>query len=98
MRPTPVGNLTHVEASYNSPYGKIVSNWKIAAARFLWNITVPPNSTATVYIPGNDLAAVTEGGRAASGARGVKYLRTEGGAAVYEIGSGSYRFESRMLR
>ena len=52
MRPTPVGDLTYVKASYNSSYGKIVSDWKIAEGRFIWNVTVPPNTTATVYVPG----------------------------------------------
>ena len=51
MRPTPVGDLSDVKASYNSSYGKIVSDWKITAGRFTWNVTVPPNTTATVYVP-----------------------------------------------
>jgi alpha-L-rhamnosidase len=97
MRPTPVGDLTSVKASYNSSYGKIVSDWRIAGGHFIWNIIVPPNTAATVYIPGNDPAGVTEGGKPASEAR-VQYLRTEVGAAVFEIGSGSYRFESKMAR
>jgi alpha-L-rhamnosidase len=96
MRPTPVGNLTYVKASYNSSYGKVVSDWKIAGGRFIWNVTVPPNTTATVYVPAKDAATVTEGGKPASKEIGIKYLRTEAGAAIYEIGSGSYQFESRM--
>jgi hypothetical protein len=95
MRPTPVGDLTSVKASYNSSYGKIVSDWRIAGGHFIWNIIVPPDTTATVYIPGNDPAGVTEGGKPASEARGLKYLRTEAGATVYEVGSGSYRFEAK---
>jgi len=98
MRPTPVGDLTYVKASYNSSYGKITSDWKIAGGRFTWNLSVPPNTTATVYVPAKDPAGVTESAKPASEARGVKYLRTEAGAAVYEIGSGSYRFESPMAR
>jgi alpha-L-rhamnosidase len=98
MRPTPVGNLTYVKCWYNSPNGKIGSDWKIAEGRFLWNVTVPPNTMATAYVPAQDQAAVTEGTRPASEARGVKYLRTESGAAVYELGSGTYRFASTMPR
>ena len=92
MRPTPVGDLTSVQASFNSPYGKIASDWHTIGGRFMWNVTVPPNATATVYVPARDQALVIEGGHPASAARGVKYLRSETGAAVYEIGSGSYRF------
>ncbi len=98
MRPTPVDDLTSVKASFNSPYGKIASDWNIAGGRFAWDVTVPPNATATVYVPGEDEAAVTEGGKKATADRGVKYLRTEAGAAVYEIGSGTYRFESRLAQ
>jgi alpha-L-rhamnosidase len=98
MRPTPVGNLSFVKASYQSAYGKIESAWKISGGQFVWDITVPVNTTATVYVPSDDPAKVTEGARQASEAHAVKYLRTEAGAAVYEIGSGSYQFKSRMPR
>ncbi len=96
MSPTPVGGLSYVKASYNSSYGKIVSDWRIAGGRFIWNLIVPPNATATVYVPAKDQAAISESAKPASESHGVKYLRTEAGAAVYEIGSGSYQFESRI--
>jgi alpha-L-rhamnosidase len=96
MRPTPMGDLTSVKASFNSPFGAIVSDWDISGGRFIWNVTVPANATATVYVPTKDPAAVTEGGELAGGATGVKYLRAEAGAAVYEIGSGVYHFESAL--
>ncbi len=98
MRPTPVGDLTSVRASHDSPYGRIVSEWKISAGQFIWNITVPANTTATIYVPASASEAVTESGKAARGAIGVKYLRTEPGVEVYEIGSGSYRFVSGVPR
>ena len=98
MQPTPVGDLSYVKASYDSSYGKIVSDWKVAEGRFVWNLTVPPNTTATVYVPAQDPAAVTESAKPAGEARGVKFLRNEAGAAVYEIGSGSYRFESTLAK
>jgi alpha-L-rhamnosidase len=96
MRPTPTGDLTYVKASYTSTYGKIVSDWKIAGGNFIWNVTVPPNTTATVYVPAQSPSAVTEGAKPVGESRGVKYLRSEEGTAVYEVGSGSYAFESRM--
>src|SRR5208282_755180 len=77
MRPTPVGDLTFVKASYESSQGKILSDWKVAGGSFIWNIVVPPNATATVYVPAEDPAGVTEGAKPASEAHGVKYLRTE---------------------
>ena len=55
-------------------------------------MTIPANTTATVYVPAKDAAAVTEGGKPAGEAAGVKFVRMEGGCAVYEVGSGEYRF------
>jgi alpha-L-rhamnosidase len=97
LHPTPVGDLTAVRGSFNSPYGKIVSDWHITGGRFIWNVTVPPNATATVHVPAKDPASVTESGEPAGRATGVKYLRAEAGTAVYEIGSGNYRFEAGTL-
>jgi alpha-L-rhamnosidase len=94
LRPRPVGDLTWVKAAHKSLYGTIVSDWKIADRSFHWNVTVPPNTTATVYVPANEEASVLEGGQRASEAKGVKFLRMEGDAAVYSVGSGSYFFVS----
>ena len=44
--------------------------------------------------PAKDAAGVTESGRPTRQAKGVKFLRMEAGAAVYAVGSGSFRFES----
>jgi alpha-L-rhamnosidase len=96
MRPTPVGDLTSVKASHESPYGEIVSEWRREGNQFTWKVTLPANTTGTVYLPAGDLASVRESGRAPDQAPGVKYLRMEAGAAVYEIGSGSYQFASIM--
>ena len=94
MRPTPVGDLASVKASYRSLYGLISSEWRREGAAFYLDVTVPPNATATVYVPARDPAAVTESGGPAARAEGVRFRRSEGGAAVYDIGSGSYHFRS----
>jgi alpha-L-rhamnosidase len=52
IRPQPVGDLTWVKATHVSPYGEIASSWTKRGNRFKLSITVPPNSTATVIIPG----------------------------------------------
>ena len=55
-------------------------------------MTVPPNTTAEVYVPARSEQSVTEGGGPASKAAGVKFLRMEDGAAVFEVVSGKYEF------
>ena len=98
MHPTPVGDLTFVKASHESPFGKIVSDWKRDGHRFTWSVSIPVNTTATVYVPAQDATSVTESDKSVSEALGIKYLRSEAGAAVYEIGSGNYHFVSTMRR
>ena len=60
------------------------------------DVTIPPNTTATVYVPAQNVVGVTESGKPAAKAEGVKLLRMENLAAVCEVGSGSYRFESAV--
>ena len=59
---------------------------------------MPVNTTATVYVPADGAASVKESGRPAGEGPGIKYLRAEAGAVVYEIGSGSYHFVSSLVR
>jgi len=47
-----------------------------------------------VYIPAAKKAYVTESGKKAYSAKGVKFVKMEGEYAVYEVGSGNYNFLS----
>ena len=53
IRPQPVGNITYAKASYHSPYGEIVSEWKLNGNSFELDVEVPANTIATVYLPAN---------------------------------------------
>jgi alpha-L-rhamnosidase len=94
LHPRPVGDLTFVKASHRSLYGTIVSDWRIDGRSFQWHVSVPPNTTATIYVPATEAGAVSEGGRLAAAAPGVTFLRMDGPAAVYTAGSGNYSFVS----
>ena len=54
------------------------------------------NTTATVWLPAKDSAAVTESGKPANGAKGVKFVRAEGDRAVFEVESGTYSFRGAL--
>jgi alpha-L-rhamnosidase len=96
MKPHPVGDLKFVRGTHRSPYGLIVSEWQHNGTRFDWQITVPPNTTATAYVPASDLNGVLENGRPATKATGVRGFRYENGAAVLQLDSGQYRFRSNL--
>ena len=54
-----------------------------------------PRLTATVVVPAKDASAVTEGGKPAAEAAGVRVVKTEAGSVGFEVESGRYRFESK---
>jgi alpha-L-rhamnosidase len=92
MHPRVVPGLTFAKATLDSPQGKIASSWQTRGGEFHWNIVVPPNATATVYVPATDPQTVRESGKPAARSESVKYLHADGDASVYEVGSGSYEF------
>lgn len=92
MKPTPVGDLIYVKAAHNSPYGMIRSEWEIKTKEFHWNITVPPNTTATVHIPAGKGDTVFEGLIPAEEVNGIQFIGIRESRKVYEVGSGNYSF------
>ena len=95
IKPQIVGDLSGASVTYDSLYGCIISNWQREGDKLTMDVAIPVNTTATVYVPAKDAAGVTESGKPAAKAEGVKFLRMENGAAVYGIGSGTYRFCSQ---
>lgn len=95
LRPYPGGGLQWAKGSYDSIRGKIKSSWSVAGGKLKLDVTIPANTTATVYIPARDATDVMESGKPASIATGVKFLRVENGTVVFLVQSGSYSFEAR---
>jgi len=95
MRPEPAAGMRFVKATHRSPYGLIASDWQQERDRFQWRVTVPVNTTATIWVPAAAADRVTENGRPAAQAPGVTFVKMENDRAVFSVGSGTYRFESR---
>ena len=51
LKPNFVKGLDHFEATHRGPYGLISSAWKRTATGIIYTVTIPPNSTGTVYLP-----------------------------------------------
>lgn len=96
MKPEMIDGLTYAKASYQSVHGLVKSDWKKADKTFIWNISVPANTRALVYIPASSADKVKEGKKAASASDGLKFLRMEGNRALFEAASGDYSFTSNM--
>ncbi len=85
--------LDWVNCEYESPYGIIRSNWSNKNGILTMNISIPANSTATVYVPGT---AITESGKAAEVAEGVRFFKYDDGYSIFRIESGDYSFRSSI--
>jgi alpha-L-rhamnosidase len=94
MRPRPGGELTSAAAELRSVYGPIRSSWVLKGGRFDWQISIPANTSATVYVPAPGGAEVRESGANADGAAGVRLLRREADTAVYAVEAGDYHFSA----
>ncbi|MDT0677181.1 glycoside hydrolase family 78 protein [Autumnicola musiva] len=96
MNPVFIDGLDHVGATYESVYGTINSTWEKNNKIFSWNISVPGNTTALVYIPAASKQGVKEGGESIFSVKGIKFMRMESGRAIFEVGSGKYSFTSNL--
>ena len=96
LQPAPVHGLEFVNARHDSPFGAIISEWSMKEGRFVWSVTVPPNTTATVHIPTKDRASITESGRRTDGRDDLTPRAGHDGYVVYELGSGAYDFSAAL--
>ncbi|PMP77336.1 MAG: alpha-L-rhamnosidase, partial [Roseiflexus castenholzii] len=92
LRPQPGGGLTAARAALETMYGRAVSAWRIDNDRFTWEVVVPPNTTATAYVPAPEGAMVRESEQAADEAEGVTFVERNEETAIYRLTAGAYTF------
>jgi alpha-L-rhamnosidase len=86
--------LTNAAAYHEAPQGRIESSWKKDTTGFHLDVTIPPGSTATVWIPAGQSSTITEGNHPIANVAGITFVKHEADANVYQIGSGKYSFLS----
>lgn len=57
VAPVTGGGLTHAEGYVNTPYGKVISQWKIEEGKFTLTVAVPAGTTCEIRLPGGDILA-----------------------------------------
>ena len=89
VRPRPGGGVRRAGGRHLTPYGTLAAQWSLEGAddRFTLDVTVPVNTTATVWIPAGSASDVD-----LAGAPGAVFERMEDGCAVFSVGSGKRRF------
>lgn len=89
LQPTVGETFTQVKGSYDSAYGTIASGWTAADGRMTsYDVTVPANTTATLYLPAEGEVTVCDGVTAV-GMTEHNGIQTQ----QMELVAGTYHFE-----
>ena len=89
VRPCFAGQLDHASAEYESPHGTIRSSWRRSETSVCCHITVPANTTATLYPPDCRFDSLQVNDRKPEDAEGVLQVQPEDGAL--RVGAGQYK-------
>lgn len=89
LKPQFVSGLGHFEAKHEGPYGTIISSWKREGDKIIYDVTIPANSSATLFLSGKDLI---EGHRAAAQDKYMDIKQDRDGGYIIQIKSGEYSF------
>ena len=92
LKPTPDPNkaITSAKGYIHSMYGTIKSEWHTEGGKLIYKTTVPPNSTATLYLPSENVNQIMESGKPITSWKGVS---EEKDRIVIPLVSGLYSFE-----
>ncbi|MFV5693404.1 glycoside hydrolase family 78 protein [Flavobacterium sp. LT1R49] len=93
MKPDFNAGLTFVNASYESIYGLIKSDWNKNKTNLVWKITIPANSSALVYLPTANASDVKVNKEKVS-----KNYKTENNKLVLELPSGTYEINVNNIK
>ncbi len=94
MKPDFEAGLTYVKASYNSTHGIIKSHWKKGKKELTWNISIPANTSAQVYLPTDDISTITIN-QAPINRLSLKHVKVEN-QQILELKSGTYRLQMNI--
>jgi hypothetical protein len=92
ISPQPVGGISWVKASLETIRGRVTTQWTRRDGRFTLKILIPPNTTATVYMPVGKGAQVAV--NAPTGGPAAEQVGKEGGRAVFAVPPGEWVFTS----
>lgn len=85
IKPSIINELDFVNVTYPSMYGDIQSNWELNEGKMKLVVSIPPNTTASVFVPGDDVEVNNSN---------ATFISAENGLMQYEVSSGAYTFIS----
>ncbi|OOQ60847.1 alpha-L-rhamnosidase [Mucilaginibacter pedocola] len=92
IMPHPGGGFSNASASLLTYYGKASAAWAISNGQLTLDVTVPVNTTASVYIPAKDAASVTDDGQPLKSGKPFQPTYGQESYVLVELGSGTYHY------
>jgi alpha-L-rhamnosidase len=92
LHPNFNAKLGSVDFSYESPYGKVSSNWKKSGHSTLWNVMIPPNTSAQLSLSSEQAAQYEVDGKPLKDNSAISQQHLQGGLTAYKIPAGSFSF------
>ncbi|NMB71897.1 MAG: alpha-rhamnosidase, partial [Bacteroidales bacterium] len=89
LRPNFVSGLRQFEAKHEGPYGTVLSSWKRSGEKVLYEVTIPANTTATLYL---NAKKILENGKKLSENKQIKIRKGEGSLMTVYLKAGNYTF------
>ena len=97
VKPLMLDSLGKGKAQIETIRGKVRSEWVKNPGLFTLKLEVPFNTTAIVFLPGNEIDVVLEGGSLLKKVDGIEYLGYKDGAHRMKVHSGNYQFVVQSL-
>ena len=94
IRPRPVGDISFVQGSFQSPYGSIISEWKKENKKFFLHVQIPVNTEATIYLLAKAARRIKEGGKPIKNIPGIQLAGSNKEVVIIKVVPGEYWFEA----
>ena len=95
IKPQP-GNLTKVALKMPTIRGPISAEWKRDGDAFEFDITIPANSRAHVWLPSQAMDSFKESGKEIGLCEDIQAIGYEQGFSGFEVGAGRYHFSGQF--
>jgi alpha-L-rhamnosidase len=92
LHPNFDARLGGLQLRYTSRYGEIRSSWSTKGNTVLWNVTIPPNTTAHLPLNSTQQSAFSLDGVALAKSTKVHAIGETGGQTIFVLPAASYSF------
>lgn len=92
IEPQVVGGIKSAQATYESPYGTIHSEWHDTDGKFKLKVKIPANTSAVIVLPAKNVNDVLQNEKAVPANQSFMTQKGKGKLLNIKIGSGVYNF------